>query len=151
VLGLRYKLSIVVVAIMGSITLGLLVLLLMLVLRVVLRPAWLAMLVSWLLLTVLQVATTGSDVSFPWLITSISSAVVILLLTRVGLVAMIVSLFCSTLLVNSPITAHLRAWYAPSGTSAVAMVVALLVYAVFTVRAGRPIMGDRRLLARQET
>jgi serine/threonine-protein kinase len=139
VLGLRYKLSIVVLAVLRSITLGLFLLLLVLVLRVLLRPARLAWAASWLLLTFLGVITTGCDVAFPWLISSISALVAILLLTRLGLLAMIVSLFVSSLLANSPITCNIQAWYAPSGTSAVVLIFALLGYALFTVRTDRPL------------
>jgi hypothetical protein len=151
VLGLRYKMSIVVASIMSSLTVGLLVLLLLLMLRAVLRPAWLAIVVSWLLLTVLQSPMSGSDVAFPWLVASIYSAVLILLLSRVGLGAMIANLFCSTLLINSPITADPRAWYAPSGTTAVAMVAALLVWAMFTARAGQPTMASGPVSLRPES
>lgn len=148
VLGLRYKLSIMVVAMMGSVTLGLLVLLLMLALRAMLRPARLAMAVSWLLLTVLQVAAAGCDVSFPWLVGSVGAGVVILLFTRVGLVAMIASLFFSTLLVNSPLTSDLRAWYAPSSTLAVSLTVAVLAYGVLTLGAGRSIARSLMFFSR---
>lgn len=146
VLGLRYKLSIVVAAIMTSITVGLILMLLMLVVRRAIRPAWLAALGSWLLIAVLHLATSGSDVSFPWVLAAIFSAVAMLLYTQVGLVAMLASLFVSSLLVNSPVTTQFGAWYAPSGTFAVAFVLALLVWASVTARAGRPVFAslDRR-------
>lgn len=138
VLGLRYKLNVVVVAMMVSITLGLIVLLMMLVLRVAIRHARLALLSAWLLLTVLQTVATGSDVAFPWAVSAISSAVIILLTTRVGLVATFTCLFVWSLLINSPMTSNLQAWYAPSSTLAAGFAAAILLFGVITVRAGHP-------------
>jgi hypothetical protein len=67
VLGLRYKLSIVVTTLMASVTLTLVILLLMLVLRVVLRRAWLATAVSWLALTALLVLSQANSEGFAWI------------------------------------------------------------------------------------
>ena len=142
-LGLRYKLSILVAALMISITLTLVVLLLMLILRVAMRPPWLATAVSWLLLTVLQTAATGYDASFPWLTSSIVVAISIVLLVRVGMVALIANLFFWFLIINSPITTNFRAWYAPASTFAITLAVILLFYGFFTARAGRPILWHR--------
>jgi serine/threonine protein kinase len=144
-LGLRYKLSILVTALMTSITLALVILLLMLVLRVAMRPPWLAMAVSWLLLTTLQRAATGYDASFPWLTSSIMVAIAMALLMRVGLVALVTNLFFWFLIINSPITSNLRAWYAPSSTFTIAIAVALLAFGYFVARAGRIIFWHRLL------
>jgi len=142
-LGLRYKLNILVTSLMISITLTLVVLLLMLVLRVAMRPPWLAMTVSWLLLTTLQTAATGYDAYLPWLTSSIMVAIAIALLVRVGLIALITNLFFWFLIINSPITTNFRAWYAPASTFAISLAVMLLFYGFFTARAGRPILWHR--------
>jgi len=145
VLGLRYKLSIVVASLMTSILLTLVILLLMLVLRVAIRHAWLATAVSWLLLVLLLVAASGYDVSYPWLTSAMVAAVAMIALVRVGLVALVVSLFFWSFLINSPITSNLWAWYAPSSTFAVLLATALLVYGFFTARAGQPMLWHRLL------
>ena len=107
VLGLQYKLSILITGLMSSITLTLVVLLLMLVLRVAVRPPWLATVVSWLLLTVLQTATSAHDGSFAWLTSPIMAAVAMALLMRVGIVALVACSFFWFLIVNSPVTVEL--------------------------------------------
>ena len=144
-LGLRYKLSILVTALMTSITLALVILLLMLILRMAMRPTWLAMAVSWLLLATLQTAATGYDASFPWLTSSIMVTIAIALLVRIGLVALMMALFFWFLIINSPITSNLQAWYAPSSTFTIVFAAVLLVYGFFTAQASRPILWHRLL------
>ena len=143
--GLRYKLSILVTVLLSSVTLGLIVLLLMLVVRVVFRRSWLAAAISWLGLTTIQAMTSGQDTAFPWLTGGILALVAVVLMSRAGLVAVIVASFFMTLLAASPLTSDIRAWYAPSAMFAVAVAVLLLVYGFFAARAGRPLLW-RRLL-----
>ena len=145
VLGLQYKLSILITGLMSSITLTLVVLLLMLVLRVTVRPPWLATVVSWLLLTVLQTATSAHDGPFTWFVSPIMAAVAMALLMRVGIVALVACSFFWFLILNSPVTANFQAWYAPAGTCAVVLAAGLLVYGFFNARAGQPLLW-RRLL-----
>jgi hypothetical protein len=145
VLGLRYKLNILIASLMSSITLALALLLLMLVLRMVLRRPWLASIVSWLLLTSLLTATSGSSVFHLWVISSIAAAISIALLVRAGIVALMVGLFFWSLIVNSPMTSNLSAWYAPSSVFAVLLAAALLIYG-FSVARTRPLIPWRRVL-----
>ncbi len=128
VLGLRYKLNILITSLISSITLALAVLLIMLVMRIVMRRQWLAAAASWLLLTLLLATAGYHDVFCPWLTGGIVAAVTLLLLVRGGVFALIVGLFFWSLLVNSPITADFSAWYAPSSTLAIALAAAILVY-----------------------
>jgi hypothetical protein len=150
VLGLRYKLSILVTALMTSITLALVVPLLMLVLRMVVRLPWLAAAACWLLLTALQTVTADYDASFPWLSGSIVAAVAMVLVVRWGVVALMASLFFWSVIMSSPITSDLRAWYAPSSTFAVLFAVALLLYGFFTAQAGQLLFWQRLLDSRFE-
>jgi hypothetical protein len=143
VLGAPYRLSVLIAGLMASINLTLVVLLLMLILRVAIRPAWLAMAVSWLLLSVFQTTATSQDVCFPWLTSSIVVAVAMALLVRVGLVALMAALFSWFLLVNSPLTLNVQAWYAPAGVFAVLLAAALLIYGFVNARAGQPLFGRR--------
>jgi serine/threonine-protein kinase len=144
-LGLRYKLSILVTALMTSITLALVLPLVMLVVRAVIRLPWLAAVVSWLLLGALETFATGQDASFPWLTSLIVTGVALLLLVRLGLVALMATLFVCFLIMSSPITSDLQAWYAPASGFAVLLMVALLVYGFFTARAGQPVFWHRWL------
>ncbi len=144
-LGLRYKLSILITTLMTSITLALALLLLMLLVRVAIRRQWFASAISWLLLTLLLAAAGGNDGSFPWLTSALAAAVAMVLLVRAGMVALMVSLFFWSLIVNSPITSNLSAWYAPSSTFAVLLAVGLLVYGFYISRA-RPLVSWQTLL-----
>ena len=130
---------------MTSITLALVVLLLMLVLRVAIRRPWFASAASWLLLTLLLVTAGSHDVSHPWLSSSLVVAVAMVMLVHAGMVALMVSLFFWSLIVNSPLTSNLSAWYAPSSTFAVLLTVALLVYGFYTARA-RSLISWQQLL-----
>ena len=72
-------------------------------------------------------------------------AVAMLLLVRVGMVALVASLFFWSFIMNSPMTSNLWAWYAPSSTLAVLLAAALLVYGFFIARAGQPMLWHRLL------
>jgi serine/threonine-protein kinase len=144
-LGLRYKLSVLVTTLMTGMSLSLVVLLLMLIMRVVVRPPWLAMALSWLSLTACYAASAGCDISFPWLAGSLIVAINMVLLVRVGLVALIASSFFWFLVVNSPMTANFHAWYWPASAFAAALASALLIYGFLTARAGRWIFWGRLL------
>jgi hypothetical protein len=144
-LGLRYKLSILVTTLMTGMSLSLVVLLLMLIMRVVVRPPWLATTLSWLLLTACYAVSAGCDVSFPWLVGSLIVAITMVLLVRVGLVALIASSFFWFLIVNSPMTANFHAWYWPASSLAVALASALLIYGFLTARAGQWMFWGRLL------
>jgi hypothetical protein len=146
--GLRYKLSVLVTVLISSVTLGLIVLVLMLVVRVVVRRPWPAAAISWLALTTLQAMTAGPDTAFPWLTSGIFVLVAMVLMSRAGLVAVIAAAFFVTLLAASPLTSDFRAWYAPSCMFAVAVAGLLLVYGFFAARAGRPLLWRRLLDAR---
>ena len=144
-LGLRYKLSILVSTLMTGISLSLVVLLLMLIVRVVVRPPWLARALSWILLTACYAVTAGYDVPFPWLVGSLVVAIAMALLVRVGLVALVASLFVWFLIVNSPMTANYHAWYWPASSFAAMLASALLIYGFLTARAGPCIFWGRLL------
>jgi serine/threonine-protein kinase len=143
--GLRYKLSVLVTVLISSVTLGLIVLLLMLVVRVVIRRPWPAAAVSWLGLTAIQAMTAGQDTAFPWMTSGILALAAMLLMSHAGLVAVIAASFFVTLLGTSPLTLDVHAWYSPSCMFTVAAACLLLAYGFFTARAGRPLFW-RRLL-----
>jgi len=142
---LRYKVSILVTTLMTGMSLSLVVLLLILMVRVVVRLPWLAMAISWLLLTTCYAVSAGCDVAFPWLVGAAIVAVTMVLLVRVGLVALITSLFFYFLIVNSPMTADFHAWYWPASSLAAVLAASLLVYGFLTARAGRGMFWGRLL------
>jgi serine/threonine-protein kinase len=140
VLTLRYKLSILVTALMSGIPLALVLPLVMLMVRAVVRLAWPAAIVSWLLLAAIETLTVGKDASFPWLTSLIAAGVALLLLVRLGLVAVMAMFFVCFMIMSSPITSDLQAWYAPASGFAVVLMAAMLGYGYFTARQGQPLV-----------
>jgi serine/threonine-protein kinase len=145
--GLRYKLSVLATVLISSVTLGLIVLVMMLVVRMVVRRPWPTAAISWLGLTIIQATTAGPDTAFAWMTSAVIALVVTALMLRAGLVAVIAASFFLTLLSASPLTSDFRAWYAPSCVFAVAVASLLLCYGFYAARAGRPLLWRRTLNA----
>ena len=137
-LGLRYKLGTVINILLSSVALGLVFLVLMLMLRVALRIPWLASLAFFALLTAAYAASSSYDTFMPWVTDAVLALAMVVVLTRVGLVAVIVGQFVRLLLMANPITSDFSAWYAPAGNFAVIVTVLLLVYGFYNCLARRP-------------
>lgn len=144
-LGLRYKLGTIIAELLTAISLGLALLLLMLLGRIAVRMPWPAAIVFCLLLTALLALSAGYDTAMPWLTYAVMVTGVVLVLSRVGLVAVVVGLFVRLMLTTHPITADPAAWYAPAGGFAVAVVAGLLAYGFFTSLTRQPLLGHRLL------
>jgi hypothetical protein len=140
-LGLRYKLGTVINILLSSVALGLVLLVLLLLLRVALRIPWLASLAFFALVTAVYAASSSYDTFSPWVTGAILALATVLVLTRVGLVAVIVGQFVRAVLMANPITADFGAWYAPAGNFAVIVVVLLMIYGFYTCLARRPILA----------
>jgi len=120
---------------------GLCTLLLLLLLRIVLRKQFLAggayVLYGALILTM--------GVGYPyvsWFVGALATALLVVLLTRFGLLA-VVSFAFVRLLLTYPITADLSAWYAGSTTLLpLGVIVALASYGFYLSLAGRPLIRD---------
>jgi hypothetical protein len=67
------------------------------------------------------------------------AALLLWLLTRLGVLACIVMLVTTSLLRQSPLTTDFSAWYAGSGATAMAVVFAIAAFGFYTSQAGRPI------------
>jgi hypothetical protein len=63
----------------------------------------------------------------------------ILILIRLGILALIVASSVSTVLSNFPLTADFSIWYSGSAVFAMASVLALTSYSLYTSLAGRPL------------
>ena len=142
-LGMRYKLGTVVGLLLTSIGFGLICLLLMLLVRVAVRVQWVAEVTFCLLLTAAFSTVSSYDTFLPWITNAMIAAGILFTLTRVGLVAAMGALFTRSMIVTSPITSDITAWYAPAGSFAIAVVALLLAAAFFTTLAGRPLFSSR--------
>jgi len=134
-MGLRYKVGILVEQLLVSISVGLLLLLIMLVFRIALKRKKVAALLFWAVVTLLHAVSTDYDTFLPWLTSGLLAAGVVLVLTRIGLLALIVALFVKSILLSSPLTLHPAAWYFPTSSLAVAAVIALLCFGAWLGRA----------------
>ena len=66
----------------------------------------------------------------------------VLVLTRVGLVAAIVAMFVKSVILTNPVTSDFSMWYAPAGSFAVLATVALLLFGFYHALAGQPILSQ---------
>jgi hypothetical protein len=126
-----------IVAIFGS----LLFLLFFFLLRTMFRRLWLAAAVFIALFTLLFFSSIGFDRVglFDWVSVPIYAALLVFILTRLGVLALIVAFSVSTALNNFPLTADFWTWYSGNALFSMASVLALTLYALYTSLAGRPL------------
>lgn len=129
--GFRYTLNSVISSLVSAIWLGLILLMIMLLLRVTLRIRWIAIVAFVLVATSGFVMTSDSDLSLPWATYLIISIVIAGILTRVGLLAAIISSFTVEMLLNNPITADVNLWYFESAGIAIAVLILLLTFGLY--------------------
>jgi hypothetical protein len=84
----------------------------MLMLRLALRNIWLAAVAFVIAGTVVVTLVSYSVQSLPWLTNGLILLVLTWVLSRVGLLAAITSLFLTLFLTSLPLTLDMRAWYA---------------------------------------
>jgi serine/threonine-protein kinase len=127
-------------ALIGSIFGSLLLLLFFFLLRTLFRRMWLAAAVFMIGITLALFGTVpaGHLGLFDWVSMPIFAVLLVFILTRFGALALIVA-FAVSGLARFPLTADLTAWYAGSSLFAMASVLALTAYALYTALAGRPL------------
>jgi hypothetical protein len=74
---------------------------------------------------------------FDWVTVPLFSALGVFTLTRFGVLALMVALSVNGTLTSFPLTTDLSTWYAGSSLFAIASVLALTAYALYTALAGR--------------
>jgi serine/threonine-protein kinase len=144
-LGARYKLGVVASTLLAAVATGLALVLAMTLLRIILRNRWLSALAACLFLALYFSVVAMGDTYQPWLTHGLSAIVFFLVLTRVGLVAVVAGLFVKWMLLTAPLTANQHAWYAPSSNFALVVLIALAGYSFFTALGGQPFLGHRWL------
>lgn len=102
---------------------------------------WLAAAAFIVVFTLVLYSLIGFDqLSFFWWVTvPLYAALLVFILTRFGVLALIVAFSVSSTLGNFPLTADFSAWYAGSSLFAIASVLALPAFALYTALAGRPL------------
>jgi serine/threonine-protein kinase len=114
-------------------------LMILLFLRVVLRRTPLVSGAFLAVLTVIAVLFAEFHPVLGWFTGVCWAALVLWLLTRLGLLACIVMFVAYSLLDLFPLTTNFSAWYAGSGATAMAVVFAIAAFGFYTSQAGRPI------------
>ena len=115
---------------------------LLLLFSILLRREWIAVGLLWLLFTVIG-ALTGEHPAIDWAFSAASSAVVLFVMLRYGLLTMVVMQFFILGFVFYPITTDFSAWYAGSTIFAIAVAVALMAYGFYISLAGQKLFsGD---------
>jgi serine/threonine-protein kinase len=108
-------------------------------LRMVLRRDWLAA-VAW---TAMMAAPIGGEsASIGWLTGAMRALMMLLVLTRGGLLPLASALFFMFILIEVPITLDFGAWYASRALPVIAVLAGLALYGFHTALGGKPIFGS---------
>jgi serine/threonine protein kinase len=124
----------------NSILVSLLLLLFFFLLRTIFRRLWLAAAAFIIVFSLFLFSSIEFQLGlFDWVSIPIYAALLVFILTRFGVLALIVAFWVSATLHDFPLTADFSAWYAGSPLFAIASVLALTAYALYTALAGRPL------------
>ena len=126
---------------LSAVGVSLLYLLVLGLLRIVLRKWWLWAPVFILQVTFLLISSDMMSIA-RWLAATVFSIALLLLYTRLGLLAAIGFFFAGYVLTDFPVTANLDAWYWGSSLFALGLVAAIGVYGFSTSTTGRSLVGD---------
>ena len=132
----------------GQVTAGLfqgfILVFLLLLFVVVLRRERIAVLALWLLITVmLALVSEATWLMIPF--TALWAFLVLLTLSRFGLLTLVSVLFFSHLLIFYPVTTELTAWYALDFTIALTIAIALAAYGFYISLAGQKLLSGKLL------
>jgi hypothetical protein len=109
-------------------------LLLLLILRIVFRDGRRGTIAFVTIVTLVSGYWATIDNSVPWLLGLVIGIAVVMVLVRVGFVALAVGLFVQTLLMANPLTLHWAAWYAPAAIFAGLVPLALASYGFYSAQ-----------------
>jgi hypothetical protein len=110
--------------------------------RMVFRRMWLAAAAVIIIGTFVVYGSVGFDHLglFDYVSIPLWWALMVFVLTRFGVLALAVAFSVSAALYDLPLTADLSTWYAGTTLFAIASVLALTAYALYTALAGRPLL-----------
>jgi len=128
-------------AFVDSIIASLFLLLFFFLLRTLFRRLWLAAAAFIVVFSLFIFSSTewGQLGLFDWVTVPLFAALLVFILTRFGVLALLVAFSVSTALQDFPLAADLSTWYAGSSLFAITSVLALTAYALYTALAGRPL------------
>ncbi len=138
-------LSIILGQVFGAVLFSLVVLSLLFLARILLRNQWLAIAVTFLLVTVLQLGISGENFWAALPFTAVIGALTLLVLIRFGLLALFVFHTYYIMLNTMPITLDFSRWYIGRSMFLLLLLVALAIYGFRAALAGRPVFGNLAL------
>jgi serine/threonine-protein kinase len=113
--------------------------------RALLRKEWAAAIICTMVLTFFRAPSPGQFRLVYFLVTVVLTGITVLVLMRLGLLAVVVSLLFADLLGSFPLTTQTSAWYSYLSFVGFTLVAALLLYGFYISLAGRPIFGGAAL------
>ena len=131
----RHMTFVLVGAALGAVFGSLLLLLFLFVFRAMFRRLWLA--AAALVLLVIAVFSPTNLLDF--FAGTVFAGVITFVLIRFGVLALMSAIFVWQVLLFFPLTTDFSTWYAGSSLFAIASILALTAYAVYTALAGRPL------------
>ncbi|HKV40572.1 MAG TPA: hypothetical protein VJX67_15270, partial [Blastocatellia bacterium] len=142
-LGFRRLLGVFLDGQLIGITVGLGAMFLLLLFYIALRREWLAAAVFGVLVLVVNGLGNGGDSLSAWLSAAVTTAAVLVVLKRFGLVAYVVFEFLVQVLASCPLSWDFRIWYAGNTEAALLIFTGLVVYAFYTALGGRPVFRNQ--------
>jgi hypothetical protein len=110
---------------------------LLVLLSILMRRDWLAVVVLWVLFTVASYLFAGANSAMDVFYAGLDAAIYIFILTRFGLLAMVSGHLFFLFFKYLPITSDLSAWYAGSSILVFAAAAAVAIYGFYTSLAGQ--------------
>jgi len=144
-LHVRRVIAAILVPLPGEVFFSLAVVFVLVLLRTILRKPWLAMAAMVLLLGTGGFLTNDNPIVGLWYLAW--PIIVVLTLTRWGLLPLMISNFVGDLFYTFPFTLDLSTWYAGTSLFALALGIAVGVYGFHTALAGRSLFKDELLEA----
>ena len=135
--GVRLALGGLLVYVLAFLLYSLLIFFFLFLLRLLFKRDWIA--ASILVLIATGTNSPGEYPVLTYFVLGVIWISIVLILKKVGLLALVVGLVVQNVLVVFPMTSHLSRWYANAGLTGIVVIAALLVYGFFTALAGRPI------------
>ena len=119
-------------------------LIIILILRVVVRRTWIAVLLLWLMFIVMVIPETGNaTLTVP--VVALGFAIWCFFLVRFGLLTLAVGVTLSNMLNELPLTLNLTAWWSGTTWLVLALFAGITGWGFWAALAGRPVFKDEIL------
>jgi hypothetical protein len=137
-LGTRHMSSVFLGDVLEGVFTSLILLLLLFLLRAMFRRLWIPAAAA--LIVISSLGANNFAVHLGWVAPALSAALTAFILIRFGVLALMAAWFVAVTVLRFPLTTDLTTWYADGSLFAVASVLALTGYALYTALAGRPLL-----------